>query len=101
MHRQVGKRIPRRQDPGGMYGGPNVYCATETERSKAQPLLVFSLRQRWGFLGRSDSRFLEHLNHCTQLNFCVLAFLYINEDNQKLPPYDKIGEEVLGEGLEG
>lgn len=77
-----------------------VCCATETEQSKAQPLLVFPLGQSWGFWGRSDSNFLEHLNHCSELNFCVFAFLYINEDNQKLPPCDKIGK-VSEERLEG
>lgn len=78
-----------------------MYCATEKKRSKAQLLLVFSLRQRWGFSGRPDSRFLACLNRCTQLSFSVPAFLYINEDKEKVSPCDKIGAKVLGEGLDG
>jgi len=78
-----------------------VHRATGTERRKARPLLGFALRQRWGFWGRSDLRFLERFTHCTRLKFCVLASLYLNEDNQELSPCDKTGEEVFGEGLGG
>lgn len=69
----------------------DLVCIVPQRQTKAKhnPPGIF-LQAEVGILGRFC---LKSLNHCT-----VLAFLYINEDSQKLPPYVKI--EVLGEGLE-